>query len=387
MARYSVFATRWDDTRIIDEIPATGLQFSLPLSGHGECSFSATVQSGRGLWRQSISPPLSGVLVARDGVPVWQGWITAERQSGPRTFSFQCKEWGAFFETSGALVQSWTQTNDHVIFRDVVAGAQSFPGQDVKVTLGSTLGKAVSDLKLNLWDNLSAAEVFTRVAQAEGGPEWYFGSAGTLEAPVRQLVLGDRLGSTDVAEVLMFVEDTTDAHGYERPPSIALLGSLFPAGTVVPAAGRRGGNVIAASRTRDTARSATFAVAVGDGQDAAQLRRTAAATTLLAGGWPRMTRWFTHNTVSRPETLQRHANADLASVAGIATGYSLVTLDGDPEWTDIGRGSTMRVVLDTDLYGVRPYQFESRLLGLTVDVPDDGAAQLTWDLAETLEAS
>ena len=101
-----------------------------------------------------------------------------------------------------------------------------------------------------------------------------------------------------------------------------------------------------------------------------------------------MTRWFQHGGVSSPDTLKRHANADLASIKGIATGYSLVTLDGDPDWTDIGRGSTMRVILDTDLYGARPYQFEARMLNLTVDVPDEGgSAQLTWDLAETLETT
>jgi hypothetical protein len=386
MPKYTVYATRWDDTRIIDEIPARGLQFSMPLSDHGECSFSATVEPGRSWWRQSVSPPMSGVLIARDGVPMWQGRIASERQDGLRSFSYQCREWGSFFETAATVVESWVQTNDHDIFRQIVSDAQAVDGQNVQITLGSTQGAAVSDLTLNNWDNLSAAEVFTRVAEAEGGPEWYFGSGGTLEAPTRPLILGDRLGSTTAADVIMYVEDTPAWGGYDGPPTVGLLGGLFPAGTEVPLPGRRGGNVIACARTRDTARSATYAVAVGDGQDAAQRRAQATATNLLAAGWPKIVRWFQHNTVSNPTTLQRHANADLASCAGIATGYNLVTLDGDPDWIDIGRGSTMRVVLDTDLYGVRPYTFESRLLNLTVDVPDDGGdAQLTWDLAEVWE--
>lgn len=356
---YEVFATRWDDPHVIDRIPARGLQFSMPLSDHGECTFSATVGTTRmtSAWRASVSPPVSGIIVTRDGVPMWQGWIASETEPSEGTFSFTCKEWGARFETFAAVVQSWTQVNDHVMFRDVVTGAQGIANQNVQVTVGSSLGASKSDRTLHGWDNLSAAEVFTRIAEAEGGPEWYFGSSGTLDNPVRSLVLGDRLGDKTPADVLTYVK------------------------------GGRGGNVIAVSRTRDTARSATVAIAVGDGQDAAQIRRTASATNLLAAGWPRMVRWFQHSDVSRGDTLQRHANADLASCVGIATGYSLTTLDGDPDWTDIGRGSTMRVVLDTDVYGgARPLVFESRLLNLTVDVPDDGgAAQLTWDLAETLE--
>jgi hypothetical protein len=388
MPRYTVWATRWDDTRIINEIPARGLSFSMPLSDHGECSFSATVEPGRSDWRPSVAPPMSGVLIARDGVPVWQGRIVSERQDGLRSFSFQCREWGSFFETAASAVESWVQENDHAIFREIVSDAQAIVGQNVQITLGSTLGSAGSDLTLHAWDNISPAEIFTRVAEAEGGPEWYFGSSGTLQAPTRPLILGDRLGSTTASDVLMYVEDTSVWDGYDAPPTVGLLGGLFPAGTEVPLPGRRGGNVIACSRTRDTARSATLAVAVGDGQDAAQIRAQATATKLLAAGWPKIVRWFQHNTVTNRATLQRHADADLASCAGIATGYNLVTLDGDPDWTDIERGSTMRVVLDTDLYGVRPYTFETRLLNLTVDVPDDGGTpQLTWDLAEVLEAS
>ena len=99
MAEYEVYATRWDDPHIIEElIPARGLEFSLPLNDHGECSFSATVEPGRSFWRPSISPVVSGVLITRDNVPVWSGMVWSENQTGPRTFDFQCAEWGSVFE-------------------------------------------------------------------------------------------------------------------------------------------------------------------------------------------------------------------------------------------------------------------------------------------------
>lgn len=389
MARYEVFATRYDDPHVVEQVPARGLSFSMPLSDHGECSFTATVEPGRSTWRPALTPPFSGVLVTRDGVPGWSGWLGPEQQTGPRTFSFRAHEWGSFFKTVPARVGTWLQRNDHILFRDQIFYGQLISGQDVQIVLGSTLGAAESDRTVNAWDNATAEEIFTQISDADGGPEWYFGTAGTLDEPVRQLVLGDRLGAVDAVDTLHYVEDTQDPQAYGAPPSIVLLSDLFPVGTTAAGLSRRGGNVLLPSRVRDPSRAATVVTAVGDGVEALQLRETATASRLLSIGWPRMTRWTTHSSVTRRSTLLRHAQGDLGIVAGIATGYGLATLDGDPDWTQVPRGSTMRVVLDTDVYGGnRPHVFESRLLNLSVDVPDDGGdAQVTWELAEVLEAA
>ena len=53
---FEVYATRWDDGHIIEElIPARGLEFTLPLSDHGDAAFSATVEPGRSWWRAALS--------------------------------------------------------------------------------------------------------------------------------------------------------------------------------------------------------------------------------------------------------------------------------------------------------------------------------------------
>jgi hypothetical protein len=130
------------------------------------------------------------------------------------------------------------------------------------------------------------------------------------------------------------------------------------------------------ARDRDVSRSATQVIATGDGSEVAQLRKTARASKILGQGWPLITKFTQHGNVSDPGTLQRLAQADLAAASGISTRYSLSTFDGDPDWTGVPRGSTMRVILDTDVYAIdRPYSFESRLLNLTVDVDDNGPAQ------------
>ena len=107
MTTYEVYATRWDDRHIVEElIPAKSLQFSMPMNGHGEASFTATVEPGRSFWRPSIAPVVSGVLITRDGVPVWDGWVVDEDEQGERSFTFRCAEWGAFFERVPAQPQT-----------------------------------------------------------------------------------------------------------------------------------------------------------------------------------------------------------------------------------------------------------------------------------------
>lgn len=387
MPRYEVYATRWDDPHVVDElIPANDLEFSMPLSEHGECSFTATVEPGWSSWRSSLTAFVSGVLVTRDGQPVWCGWLVEDRESGPRQFSFRAIEWGYFFTAVPAVPHTYSGVNDCLIFRDLIDRAQAIPGQDVQVATGSALGASVSDRTINLWDDTTVEREFRSVGEAEGGPEWYFGTTGTMEHPVRQLYLGDRLGSTEATTVLEFVEDTAPATAPGGIPVVGLLGDLFPGAAPLVPTRRAGGNVIAKARTRQGA-SATVALAIGSGDEKAQIR---ASTTspLLGKGWPRMTRSQTYSDVTIPATLQRHAKADLAKAEGLTTGYSLVTLDDDPDWTQCPRGSSVIVSLDTDIYaGPRPLEFASRLLNLTVRVPDSGAAQVQWDAATVQETS
>jgi hypothetical protein len=127
-------------------------------------------------------------------------------------------------------------------------------------------------------------------------------------------------------------------------------------------------------------------VAANTEAEGSQKRKTA-TSALLNYGWPRLTRTRSYSDVTVPATLQRHANADLKAAEGFATGYALVTLDGgDLDWSVVPRGSTVTVSLDTDVYaGPRPLEFDTRLLGVTVRVPDSGPAQVEWTTATVQE--
>ena len=90
-------------------------------------------------------------------------------------------------------------------------------------------------------------------------------------------------------------------------------------------------------------------------------------------------------------SLAAHARADLKAAAGIATGYSLVTLESsEPDWTQVRRGSLVRVILDTDVYGAeRPVGgqngFTTRLRSIVVRAPSSGTPQVEWRVADVLE--
>ena len=319
---------------------------------------------------------MSGILICRDTVPVWSGMMLDERQTGPRTFAFTFAEWGAFFDTAPAVPYTYARDNYHAIFRDLISRAQAIAGQNCLIQMGSTIGATASDLTINAWDTTTVEDEFRRLGESAGGPEWYVAATGTLANPTRTLVLGDRLGSTEPGPVLEYVEAT---EGWLPPPSPppTPLGNVFPV-----AQNYSGGNVISHPARRQIP-GVTATIAVGAGEQGAQLRRYAQADDLLTAGFPRRTKTARYTDVSIPETLQRHADADLAAGRGMTTAYTLSTLDGDPDWTGVARGDTVRVILDTDVYSTsRPLVFTSRVLDIAVGVQDVGPAVINWLVAE-----
>jgi len=381
---YEVYATRWDDGHVVEElIPTRGLEFTLPLSDHGECSFSATVEPRRSFWRPALSCAMSGILICSDGVPVWSGQMLGERQSGPRTFDFTFAEWGSFFETCPAVPFALTNTNDHVLQRRLISDAQAVAGQDVGIILGTTLGATVSDLTIDPWGTTTVEEEFRRLGEHAGGPDWAVITTGTLENPTRTLIQGNPLGSVAPVAVLEFVEDTEVWVPPEAPPVVTLLGSLFPgAQPYAVIGGRRGGNIIS-QPARQQSPGITVAIAVGAGDQLAQIRKSAPATALLAAGYPRKSKTSSYVDVTNLTTLQRHADGDLAAGSGMTTSFTLSCFGSDPDWTSIARGDTVRVAIESDVYASEnPLVFETRVLDMAVKVPDDGNVEVNYHCAD-----
>jgi hypothetical protein len=384
---YEVYATRWDDPRTVEEpIPATDLTFTMPLSDHGACSFNASVEPGRSYWRAALAADVSGCVVTCDDTPVWSGMMTGETQSGPRTFGFTFTEWGSFFEQVPAVPAWYASTNDHAIFRDLIARVQADPYTDPKITMSGTLGASTSELRINSWDSTTVAEEFRRLAESASGPEWYFETTGRLDYPRRALILGDRLGVTEPVVTLEYVEDTVEVTETGSSPTITSLGTLFPGRQpYAVVGGRRGGNVIS-HPARKQNMGYSQAIAVGGGQDVSQIRATVRSDTLLKSGHPLRTKVTQYNDVVRLLTITRHAEADLQAVAGMTTSYSMSTFEDDPDWRTVARGDTVRVELDTDVYGEeRPYVFDTRVLEIAVAVQSNGPAQVNYTLASVQE--
>jgi hypothetical protein len=393
MPRYEVYSTRYDDTHIVDgPLPARGLEFSLPLNDHGEATFTANVEPGRSFWRPSVALPMSGILITRDDVPVWSGWVTDEDPAGPRSTTFRAREWGHFFEEKvPAAAHTWVSENDHQIFRDLISAAQSVSGQNIQITMdATTMGAFYSDRTINSWDDTTVGREFRALSDALGGPEWYFGTAGTVDNPVRRLILGDRLGQTTPQTTLEFVEDTVDYAPPDSPPHVALLGDLFPGPPMMVPTRRAGGNLIAQSRSRSVSNAVTVVSGIGAGEGVSRKETLSEATRLLNFGWPRLTTVTPHTDVDTYVELQAFSDADLAKFGGIQTSYKLVALDGDPDWTMTPRGSVVQVILGTDLYGADrpvggPDGFNARLRNTVVRVADNGPTQVEWQVDDVQE--
>ena len=392
---FEVYATRYDSAGIIAHlIPARSLVFSMPLSAHGEASFSATVEPGRSSWRSSLSGPRSGILIAETqgsgtAVPLWAGRLKSEQEQGARSFGFTCSEWGSAFSWFPAPVDVW-DTLDTDTYVDIVNRVQAVPGPNLAIdTGGNAPGAGRTRFEVAASEAKDAEAALRDVGQAYGGPEWYYTVGGRLDAPRRQLILGDQLGLREPKTVLEYVEDTVERQQGQAPPQIALLSSLFPGEGPQSVPARRGGNVIDCRRTQDSDAACTVVVAVGGGPEGAQIRATAVAGTLIDQGWPRITRTVSFPEVYDVNVLQAKANAELQASAGLLTGYSLVTQGSEPNWRQVPRGSMVRAELDTDVYaGRRPYQAVTRVQNITVAVPDDGGKeQVRWDLAEILEVN
>lgn len=360
---YQVWATRWDSPKVIVEVlTARGLTFSMPLSDHGECSFTASVEPWTlSTWRSALTPPVSGILVTRGGVPVWSGWLTDEREGGDRSFQFRAREWGSFWARVPAVARSYVGTRSDVMW-DVVARAAAVAGQDIQVVAGPDVRTPLYAIVITAWDTRTVGDVLAEVSTGSDGLEWYVATTGTLDNPGRVLVLDNILGNIS-GDLMTF--EYVEATG---------------------ASSQRGGNVLTKARIRNTTTSATTLVAVDSGSDALQHRGTATSARLIAAGWPRMTRVITYSDPASTSDLAAFATGNLAAAAGVATGYELQTLEDDPDWTQVPRGSRVRVSLDTDIYGgPRPYVFTTRVLNTTVTVADAGPASIKWDVAEVLE--
>lgn len=397
---FEVYATRWDSSRIVSQIiPARGLSFSFPLSDHGDSSFSATVEPGRSFWRSSLGGPASGCLIAESqdqgpSLPIWGGRLKNESEQDDRAFTFQFGEWGSFLNRFPAIADTWpASTFDVDMYLDILARVQAVSGQNLNITGIPTGAKTVRSTRtVNEWENRNAGDVLAEIASAQGGPEFYYPVGGTLANPQRYAVVGERLGDPQARFVLEYVENTPDPTQPPTAPTVALLSQLFP-GTAPRMSsgrlGRRGGNVLAVYRTQDADKGGTVAREIGSGDEAAQIRYNAEATGLLAAGWPRVTTNFDRSSVTNANTLARHGQADLAAMAGIPTGWSLVTRGKRPDWRQVvsNRGSMVRVELDTDRYATRrPLVFEARVLNVTVAVPDDGGdEQVRWDISTVLQ--
>lgn len=406
---YQYFSTDWATGSIREELSLTRVSFNTPINDHGQ--FTGTLllpRSGSANIYLSCSPEVSGLLVTRRGIPVWDGWVLGRRTTTDQdgmavygAFELTAYEWGSWFDRQLLrTLRTFSQVDDHDIFRALVqfAAQEAAPARSPGILLGSTKSGVLRDRTYYPYESAMYGERMIELSQVIDGPDWAFVSALESGKPVRRLQLGSPLGRQTMEKsglVLEYVAAGMD-EPYDEPPvpipfqELALAASSR--GAQVSYLHGSGGNVISVPDIQeDGTSSATRWVATGAGEDASKLIAYSDNDDLLAIGWPSVWGESQYEDVTVKKTLQSHADADLQAGSGLATLVKLDTYGVEPDWTQVQRGDLATVYLDAPWYAPRPKTYQARVLDIAVNPPDAeanggvGPDVVTYTLAQTVE--
>jgi len=146
---------------------------------------------------------------------------------------------------------------------------------------------------------------------------------------------------------------------------------------------RNGGNLLAWSAQEDYTSGNTVYYARGAQADdglsadlAPPVSDAAAATDLLAAGWPRYVAFADYSTVSSQSVLDDHATANRDLNAGAAEMFTATVRVGNSGWTPNMLGSDHRFKI-RDAMG--DLDFTRRVIGYTVSLSDTGAESIAFE--------
>jgi hypothetical protein len=344
------------------ELPLRGVSFSRERNGPGDFTGHLVLTDDTRKLDPitATTPARTAYYVERDGHLVAGGILWTRRWKGRR---LELAGHG-FLSYLDRRRITWSQTflaTDQLdIARQLVERAQQASGGDIGITVPAAASGVLRDRTYSAYELKPLGEALRELAEVENGFEMAidpsYDSDGT---PTRRLLLGyPRLGRS-----------RTDS-GYVLE---------FPAGGIVEEP----------EWPEDGSAMAVRAHAVGAGEGPAMLMSTATKTQLLAAGWPLLETDTSYKDVTRQPTLDAHARADLAAVAGPIT---LPVLVCDPDLV-LGAGITVgdevRIVLTGDRWpagagGAPGFDSHLRVVGMTVAPGDNSRERVALTCAELL---
>lgn len=155
---------------IREEMPFSGVTYSQVLNGPG--AFQATI----GLrhpkaTRANLDPGRTVIYVERDGVILWGGILWAVNVSADDGKIALSGEgfWSYFRRRVLRDSKTYTAVDQLAIAQDLITWAQSQPGGDINVAVGTETSGVARDRTYNDWERKPIGEAVEQLASVEGG--------------------------------------------------------------------------------------------------------------------------------------------------------------------------------------------------------------------------
>lgn len=358
---------------ILDEIPLADVQWSKQLNGSGSLSGTWTIGVSEQRDAYTLTTPAkSAIYAVRDSVPMWGGIIwTRAYDSATRQVKIGAGDFGTYFDHRKVVPlltaaepgdvtfvarQSigYTQLDQNEIARRLVALAQSHQGGNIGIELDDSLSGYLRDRTYYGYELSTTSDVIAQLCNIIDGPDYLWDVAqGTGDTPRRVLRLGTPLlgqqGSSHVWEV--------------------------------------GGNVMTYQWPSDGSAMATRTYAAGDGIEEGALIAVAENSDRYNTGWPLLEAETGYTSVTDPDTLNSHAQSDLAA-ARLPIALPTLAVRGDmaPFLGEFNVGDDGRLVIPAgDSFFRNGLEAPVRVVSLAVSPETDEGEQVSMTVAPLIE--
>lgn len=356
--------------KTIAEVELTGVRVTKALGATG--TFDATLPLHKRVSYDPFTvttPARTAYYVLRDGTPFAGGILWTRRYNrAQRTVQLGGADWWSYYDHRKAIpvvVGDGSDTaakqviysgiDQNQIARNLIALAHSHTGGNIGVTVTTVDSGTVRDRTYSGYEMQDIGEALRQLSKVEDGPDMAF----------------------DVGQ---------DSNG--QPTRILRLGTPHLGTQGSPFVFELDANVIDYSWPSDGSRASTRRWAVGDGIEAGTRIAMAEDTAKYTNGWALLESNGLYTTTLEQDTLQGHANADLAATAlPVALPELVVTADGKPHLGEYAPGDDARFVVraGTDPFIPNGLNTTMRIVGLSVSPNDGGVDKATLTMSPMLE--
>ncbi|MFF4738774.1 hypothetical protein ACFY2W_23255 [Streptomyces sp. NPDC001262] len=337
--------------QLLDVLPLQGVSFDDYIGKTGSASGTLPIPNAAiaARIRAAVVPGRTALWIER-GREIWWGGIiwTASVSSNERGFvsmQIQAGGWDSYLDHRILFdTQTATAVDQYDIVRGLISYAQTTPGGDIGIEVGTELSGVTRDRAYSRYDLPRIRDLIDQLGKVEGGFEWRIASYRDPESGrrIKSLQLGAPI-RTGAPEIVL-----------THPGPVMSYGWPVDATTVANAWQSRGSST--------NANQAAESVPL--------MSQSLLDDTAIAAGWPRMDGSSDYSTVITQSVLDDHARADYERARAPRT-IPEVTVRIDGSISPALLGSTIRLRI-RDLWWSAGLDERYRVVGLAVSPPQRG---------------